>query len=370
MELTACKELETKVIKEKLCTLCGACIGMCPYLVAYRGRIVFRDDCNLPQGRCHSFCPRVSVNLDDVHRVIFGKSYPWNSLGNVREVCIARSTNTVMRSKGQYGGVVTTLISFALKEGLIDSAVLTRSGDDGFPEGTLATTEEEILGCAGSSYAASPTVGAFNRGAQANCIEKVGVVGTPCQVLALSKMRAATLDVQNNAKRLGLTIGLFCTWALPHEEFVRCVEERVSLSDIVKVDIPPPPANVFEIYTASRRISVPLEEIRRMIRPACTYCIDMTAEFADISVGAAEGINGWNTVILRSEKGAELFGKAVGHKVLEVDTLPTQSFEHLKEASLLKKKRGLKNIVQKTGKAEDLLYLKSDTGIVKEFLNE
>jgi len=28
----------------------------------------------------------------------------------------------------------------------------------------------------------------------------------------------------------------------------------------------------------------------------------MTGEFADISVGAAEGITGWNTVIVRSEK--------------------------------------------------------------------
>jgi coenzyme F420 hydrogenase subunit beta len=370
MELTACKELETKVIKEKLCTLCGACTGMCPYLIAYRGRIVLRDECHLSQGRCHHFCPRVSVNLNDVHRVIFGKPYPWNSLGNVRELCIARSTDKAMRSKGQYGGVVTTLISFALKKGFIDSAVLTRSGDDGFPEGRLATTEEEILDCAGSSYVASPTVGAFNREAQAKGIEKVGVVGTSCQVLALSKMRAAPLDVQENAKRLGLTLGLFCTWALPYEEFVQCVEERVSLSDIIKIDIPPPPANVFEIYTASHRISVPLEEIRKIIKPACLYCIDMTAEFADISVGAAEGITGWNTVIVRSEKGADLFRKAVGHKVLEVDPLPEQSLEHLKEASLTKKKRGLKNIIQKTGKTEDLLYLKSDARIVKEFLND
>lgn len=369
MEYIASKELEINVIKEKLCTLCGACTEMCPYLIAYRGRIILRDDCNLSQGRCHNFCPRTSINLDDIHLVIFGRSYPWNSLGYTREICIARSTDTLIRSKGQYGGVVTAIVAFALKEGFIDSAVLTHSGDDGFPEGTLAITEEEILDCAGSSYIASPTIGAFNRGTQTIGKEKVGVVGTPCQVLALSKMKASSLDLQNNGRRLSLTVGLFCTWALSYEEFVQCIKKRTSLLDIVKVDVPPPPANVFEIYTPSRRIAIPLEEIRNIIRPACTYCIDMTGEFADISVGAAEGITGWNTVIVRSEKGAELFRKAVSNKVLEVDQLPEQSLEHLKEASLQKKKRGLKNIIQKTGKADDLLYLKSDSKIVKEFLD-
>jgi len=369
MELTASKDLETKVIQENLCTFCGACTGMCPYLVAYKGRIVVRDACNISQGRCHNFCPRLSVDIDDVHKAIFGKSYRLDDLGNVLEAYIAHSTDKAIRSRGQYGGVVTALMSFALKGGFIDSAVLTRSEGDGLPEGALATTRKEMLLRAGSSYIAAPTIGAFNSAAQSGNKGKMGVVGTPCQVLALANMRAAPSDMQDNVKKLGLTIGLFCTWAFSSEEFGRFLKEKVSLSEIKKVDIPPPPANVFKIYTASDSISIPLDEIRRFIRPACTYCIDMTAEFADISVGAAEGIEGWNTVLVRSEKGAELLKKAKRKKILEVDTIPAQNLAHLKEASLLKKKRGLKNIIQKTGNADDLLYLKADTKTVKEFLN-
>jgi coenzyme F420 hydrogenase subunit beta len=370
MELIACKELEAKVIKGNLCTFCGACTGMCPYFVAYRGRIVLRDSCDLSQGRCHNFCPRLSVDLDKVHKAMFGTPYEWNSLGQASEICIARSTDRAVRAKAQYGGVVTALMSFAMKEGLVDAAVLTRSADTGLPEGTLATAAKEILKYAGSSYIASPTIGAFNSGVLADHVKKVGVVGTPCQVLALAKMRVAPSDIPTHIERLGLTIGLFCTWALSSEEFIRFVEERVALSDIVRVDIPPPPANVFEVYTASGRISVPLDEVRRFIRPACTYCTDMTAEFADISVGAAEGIKGWNTVIVRSDRGAELFKKAKRKKILEVDTLPKENLEHLKEASLLKKKRGLKNIIQKTGNVDDLLYLKTNVKTVKEFLDD
>jgi coenzyme F420 hydrogenase subunit beta len=369
MELTACKELETKVIQENLCTLCGACTGMCPYFVAYKGRIVVRDTCTISRGRCHTFCPRLSVDFNDVHKAIFGTSYGWDGVGNVLEVYIARSSDKAIRSRGQYGGVVTALMSFALKGGFIDSAVLTRSQGDGLPEGALAATRKEMLLRAGSSYIAAPTIGAFNSAAQSGNKGKMGVVGTPCQVLALANMRAAPSDMQDNVKQLGLTIGLFCTWALSSEEFIRFLEKKAPLSAIKKVDIPPPPAHMFEIYTASGRISVPLDEIRRFIRPACTYCTDMTAEFADISVGAAEGIEGWNTVLVRSEKGAELLRKAKRKKVLEIDTMPAQNLEHLKEASLLKKKRGLKNIIQKTGNADDLLYLKADTKSVKEFLD-
>ena len=93
-------------------------------------------------------------------------------------------------------------------------------------------------------------------------------------------------------------------------------------------------------------------------------------QFADISVGAAEGINGWNTVIVRSERGAALFDKAVRDKVLETGTLPEEHLAHLKQASLLKKKRGLKNILEKTKDPADLLYLKTDAKAVREFLDE
>ena len=49
--------------------------------------------------------------------------------------------------------------------------------------------------------------------------------------------------------------------------------------------------------------------------------------------------------------------------------MPAGNLEHLKDVSLLKKKRGLKHIVQKTGNWDDLLYLKADAKAVKEFLD-
>jgi len=364
----ASAELEAKVLKGGLCTLCGACTGMCPYLVAHRGRIVLRDVCTLPEGRCRAFCPRFSVDLDEIHRAVFGSPYDWASMGKIEAVHMARARDGVIASKGQYGGVVTALTVFALGEGLIDGAVLTRGGSCGLPEEVLASTIEEVLSCAGSSYVAAPTVGAFNSAAKEGKKKKMAVVGTPCQVLALSKMAVPPAGVDSSVKSVGLKIGLFCTWAFLYADFVRYLSAKVPLERIAKIDIPPPPANVLEVRTASRTITVPLDEVRPFIRPACSSCIDMTAEFADISVGAAEGISGWNTVLVRSKKGAGLLKRAVAARFLEARALPQENLAHLKEASSIKKKRGLRSIIERTGSQADLLYLKGDTKTVGELL--
>jgi len=35
VNVAASQELDTKVIRTGLCTLCGACVGTCPYMVAH-----------------------------------------------------------------------------------------------------------------------------------------------------------------------------------------------------------------------------------------------------------------------------------------------------------------------------------------------
>ena len=103
--------------------------------------------------------------------------------------------------------------------------------------------------------------------------------------------------------------------------------------------------------------------------PTCAYCLDMTAEFADISVGSVEGMEGWNTVIIRTKVGAELMETAKKKKRLEIDKLPAQNLTHLKEAALLKKKRALTEIIKRSGNKNNLLYLGLPPRLVDKFLN-
>jgi coenzyme F420 hydrogenase subunit beta len=135
------------------------------------------------------------------------------------------------------------------------------------------------------------------------------------------------------------------------------LKENLDLSKAKKFDIPPPPANRFDVYTASGKTSFPLEQIRKFTMPACSHCLDMTSEFADISVGSVEGIEGWNTVIVRTDAGAHLIEMAKKKGRLQIDKLPASNLEHLKEAALLKKKRALNEIVKRSGDKNNLLYL-------------
>ena len=367
LEAKGCCELQSEVLARDLCTLCGACVGMCPYLVAYRGRIVALDDCDLRQGRCYVFCPRTSLDLDLLSQTVFGVPYTADELGTVQEIAMARARDEGIRSKAQFGGTVTALASFALDQGLIDSAVLTTSDENILPSGTLAGSTAQVRDCAGSNFVAAPTLAAFNRESEKDA-QRIGVVAIPCQALALAKMRASPLENRNNIDKLKLVIGLFCTWALRYDDLARFLADKVPLNQIVKFDIPPPPANLFQVFTDSGRIDISLDEVRPFIRPTCDVCIDMTAEFADVSVGAAEGAEGWNTLIVRSDAGRELVEAARAKGVIETAPLPEENLAHLKEASLLKKKRGLRKVIETTGSEQDLLYLRLASEAVKGLL--
>jgi len=370
VDTKTCQEVVAEVIRKDLCTLCGGCIGLCPYFIAHNGRILLRDICDLHQGRCSTFCPRISLDLEETNRAIFGVPYSWDGVGTNKAIFMARSTNVNITARAQDAGTVTSLLCFAKDEGIIDSAVMTLFEDKSFPKGVVVSSREEILACAGSSYMATPVVEVLNRGAQEVDRKRIGFVGTPCQVLALTKMRASRLEERNPIGKLELVIGLFCTWALSHPSFTQFLEREIP-DPIVKYDIPPHPANVLHVYTEKKRMDIPLDKILPFVRPACWVCHDLTAEFADISVGSGRGkVSDWNTVIVRSSKGMEVVARAEKKGLIETREIPKENLSRLERASYKKKKRAFKNVVQKTGSVEDLLYFKVQTEIVYRLLAE
>src|SRR4030042_3137089 len=355
-ESKGCKELFNEVIEAWLCNLCGACTGKCPYLVYYKGRIVLLDNCTrMGEAKCYEYCPRTHIDMNEISQKVFGVPYSDDEIGTAREVVMARSTDASVTEKAQYGGVVTTLLSLALGEGIIERAILTKTSDDKNPSPFLAQTAEEMLQCAGSSYMACPVLGRYNQITQ-DSDSKMGIVAMPCQVLAVAKMKATPPGNRANIGNVRLVIGLFCTWALSPDSFYQFLKENLDLSKVKKFDIPPPPANRFDVFTASGKTSFPLGKIRKFTMPTCAYCLDMTSEFADISVGSVEGIEGWNTVIIRTELGAKLVEGARSKGKIETRELPGDKLAHLKEAALIKKKRALRQIVSRTGDKKDLLY--------------
>jgi len=288
-------------------------------------------------------------------------------MGPFRKIMMARAKDSLWRKKAQTGGVVSALMDFALREKMIQAAILTPRDGDLLPEGKIIKGRKEILSCAGSSYVSGPTLEALNRGPWKG-EERIGIVGLPCQVLSLARMKTSVLEKRTPIDRVNLVIGLFCTWAFDYKPFMAFLRERTGGVAIKKLDITPPPERILEVTGDGQLRHIPLDDVRPFIRPSCRVCLDMTAELSDISVGTVEGKKSWNTVIVRTEMGEKLLSEAKRAGVIETRALPEDNLNHLKEASLLKKRRALDALKEKGGIEKG--YFTLSANLIKRILSE
>jgi len=192
------------------------------------------------------------------------------------------------------------------------------------------------------------------------------------QALALAKMKVGPApEDEARMEKLTLVIGLFCGWALDWQKLQNLLKEKVGDFKIKGLDILPSQHACMDVYTGDRTVKIPIEAVNACVRNNCTYCFDMTCEFADISVGSArspEGWDvdkGWNQVIVRTSRGADLLAQAREQGVLEFKPVPKKNIENLKKASVKKKRLCLMNLVAKTGNPDDLVYIDPKDPVVR-----
>lgn len=344
MQIAGSKELSEQVLDRDLCTVCGACVGVCPYLKVHMGKLAKIFDCDLEQGRCYAHCPKTEVDFEQLAQSYFQQTYNGEPLGIYRRITAAKAGDRTGAGDFQNGGTVTSLMTCAMAGGQIEGAVLTDSKGV-IPEPKLVTKPEDIIKCTGTRYMAAPSVSCLNQAA-AEGKTKLGFVGTACQLTGVAQMRQNPLKRDDFVDPVGLTVGLFCTWALDTRQLRDFLQERVDMDAITGMDVPPPPAEIFVIKTGEKTVEIPLDEIRAMVPRGCSVCPDMTAEWADVSVGAFEGKSDWNTLIIRTEKGEQLVEKAVAEGYLVLDDFPAESLEHLTLGAGNKKKRAQENVAK------------------------
>ena len=356
--------LDTQVIKPGLCTGCGACQGMCPYWDSVDGRTICYFDCERRDGRCQRFCPRMPTDLDTLRKQFFPEETILPEIGPFLGLYLTRAADESIRAKAQHGGSMTALVELALKEGFIDAAVLTRSQGGLNPESVLAAAAEEVRACSGSSFQVPPALAVLNQALKEDRYHKIGVVGTPCKTLAVYKMKANPLpENDNHAGNIGMVFGLFCGWGLDWDGLNALAARHADPMKVSHMDIPPSKYHSLELREDGGTVSVNLDEVTPLVRSGCRFCADMTAEFADLSIGGARSADGWdvdkgwNQIIVRSEKGRQLLELAREKGVLEFREAMEGGLEKLKKASLGKKRTAVQNLRDLTGKAEDLGYL-------------
>ena len=366
--------MKKHVLEEDLCTGCGACVNLCPYQVIYHDRTVQLHNCDLDDGKCYAFCPRTATDLAALRKLLFESDDLTTEIGAVKGYYFSRAVDPELRKIAQHGATVTALMELALFEGLIDSAIVSSRDQEFIQNGAIVNDKIEIRKNAGSKFTVSPTVAAFNRVATEDK-GNIGVVATPCQALAMAKMKLSrTNEDAAKINQLKLVIGLYCGWTLSAEKYTKLLlEKNIALKSIIKTDIPAG-KNILELYTNNGAKSIPFDEVQACIREACLYCMDSTAEYADVSVGSArfagnwEEVRQWNQLIVRTKKGKELVDLAVRRGVLEVREAPEKSLKELKAAAVNKKKNALKNIIRKSGSVKNLLYLDGCDPVVKKYL--
>ena len=370
IEIMGQKELNQAVRDAHFCTGCGACINLCPYQTSYRDQVVMLHPCDLKEGGCYAFCPRTPTDLETLKKRLFDSRDLTPELGAVKDFYITRAADPKVWAGAQHGGTVTILVTLALQEGIIDTAVLAEEGRDLLPRGTSVQDPVSVRKHSRSKFVVSPNVAEFNRIAKEGG-KKIGTVATPCQALSLAKMRMKPLKTYaERIDQLKLVIGIFCGWALSWRGLAEVLRKKIDLSEIEGIDIPPSKYHVLQVFTKKGVLNISLDEVTSFVRGACWYCPDLTAEFSDLSVGSArlsegwEEAKGWNQVIVRTPAGQRLMNQAKEKGLLEFRKVPDENLPKLKAASLGKKRNAVKNLKLRSRDAKNLYFLNPEDPIL------
>ena len=325
------------VVSSGRCAGCGACVATCPVkALDYQDGPVLTGECK-ECGICSQVCPRREFNLTELEEMAFGRARTQDEeFGVYQKMVVAKATDPNITAVCQDGGVVTAILASTLEDGTIDGAVVSGLGEKPFyPVPIIAKSLEELLEAAGTRYTYSPNLLALRDIAK---FESVAVVGTPCHIQSIRKMQK--IPLKKYTRRINCLIGLFCTESFQYEGLMSALSEKLGISprDIKKMSIK---AKMI-IYTKSgEEKSIPLKELRPYTRTGCHYCTDFSSELADISVGAV-GLTGWNLVIIRSEKGEEIFNQVMEKGILETRPVEQEkrALELLSKLTKMKRKRG------------------------------
>lgn len=358
--------IKQNVLDQGLCTGCTACVGLCPYQAYHRDSTVILHDCDRLYGRCEAYCPRSPSDLAALNKALFDAEDLTPELGAIKGLYLTRATDEKVREAAQHGGTVSALMALALSEGLIDTAVLAEGDGSLISHGASVGEAGEVLAKAGSKFVVSPTGATFNQVSQSDA-QAIGVVATPCQALALAKMRVQpTPGDEARTAKLKLVLGLFCGWALDWRGLKALLAEKMGDVEILGLDIPPSKHHCMEVHTSGGMVEIGIEQVQAIVRSSCNYCFDLTCEFSDLSVGSARSPEGWrvdrgwNQVIVRSALGQELLDLARSKEVLEFKELPQGNLEKLKQAAANKKRTCAANLSEMSGSPDDLIYLKGE----------
>ena len=306
------------IFESNICSGCGLCAGVCPVncLDIYNGFGKLDEDKCIKCGMCYFVCPRTYLPVDILNMAQRNSSEIKNvsTIGHYIEAYSARTKIKSIAKVCQDGGITSTCLHYLFDTNQIDLALGAKmSGTPWRPEPIVIQNKEDILLTTGTKYVNNPTLREL-KDLNKNPT-KLAVVGVPCMMQGLLKSKIYNIDIPA-LNQIKYRIGIFCMESFSYESFLKiCEVMKVNIKDVRKTDIN---KGKFFIYTNSGdELTVPIKEISHLAREDCEVCFDLTSEAADISIGSIGSPSGWNTVIIRTKKGKQLYDELLTNKLIE-----------------------------------------------------
>lgn len=310
------------VFDSKVCCQCGWCSSICPVnaIAVTADTLEIDDETCMKCGICYSVCPR-SFSIEQAGKTItkLDKSLKFSEkLNGYVNTYSATTTKDEIKEVRQDGGIVTSLLEHLLNKKLVDAIVAVKHSKDLWkPEPVIIDNVKDLYKTSGTKYANASTLSIID---ETKNYENIAVVGVPCMMTALEKGILFPSGV-SFFKNIKYRIGLFCMESFPYEGVLNLIKEQFQkdFNKITKMDIS---GGKFIIYLDSNEdLKVPLKDVKSYARHNCHFCEDLTADYADISVGSIGSPSGWSSVITRNKKGEKIFKEAIKAGLIESKSL-------------------------------------------------
>ena len=331
------QELYEEVIQTGKCVYCGACGAFCANIKFDREKEVPIEDgsckdmntCRDGYGLCYNLCPKTETDLIPISLLdkwVFGIRSE-RILGHYIDI---KSIKLTEKASGKFPsnvGPLTALLYVAMENGLIDASIITDKDGDFKPIPIIAESPKDLLKGVGYKPSQSPTISLVGEAINKEHSD-IAVVGTPCQIQALRKLQTHPTFDYEAYDLVTLAIGTFCTGTYYNKILSEIfLKNGIKDSEIEQIDTD---KNNFtlKIRTNSLVKEISLNYLYdNAIRKACFSCSDYTASFADISVGNFGSEVGWDTVIIRTERGKQVVELAIEKGIITAKSLDKDNEE-------------------------------------------
>lgn len=314
-------QLKTDIVDTGVCTQCGACVAFCEKIAMENGIPVLVGNCE-SCGVCYAQCPRTIITEEGL-------------IGNYLAAYTAQSKFKTI--KGQDGGVVSALLSYCMKENLIDAAVVTQKDNEQpwKPHPTFVTKIPQVKKASGSIYCHSHTIPALVSAIEEG-FRSIAFVGTPCNIDAVYKMQKSPSRLFNLMIKVNiLRFGLFCMDSFTYEGLKSFIENKgISLENVKKMEIF---GGQLRIHYDNNMTKFRVRELDQYRSSSCHFCTDLTSESADISFGGVGSPQGYTTILTRTNIGEEIVREAADDGWITLDEMGFEDFTKVLNLARVKK---------------------------------